>query len=329
MTPAHDALPLPTRTDWSGVAVVVPCLNESATIEHVVREFASALPGATIVVFDNASTDDTAAVARRAGAVVVLEKRRGKGNVVAAILDRVDADFYIMVDGDGTYPAAAAPALLAPLLAEGADMVVAQRLAGYEAGSFRPLHVGGNRLVVWLINRIFRASLTDVMSGYRAFTREVALALPIVAWGFDVETEMTLQLLYRRFMIAEIPVPYGARPEGSHSKLRTIPDGIRVLGKILGVLKAYKPLTFFGGIAIALFLAGAIVGYFPIREYVETRFVGSVPKAILAAGLMVLSVLVASVGVLLHTLNFRLREAESLAMRRRSDSRVIRVRAEP
>lgn len=327
-SPGADRLQ-PLSPSFRGVAVVIPCLNEAATIGRVVRDFTAALPGATILVFDNASTDATAEVARAAGALVVPVKRRGKGNVVATILDRVDADFYLMVDGDDTYPASAAPSLLEPLLADRADMVVAQRLAAYEAGSFRPLHVGGNRLVVGLINKIFGASLTDVMSGYRAFTREVALGLPIVAWGFDVETEMTLQLLHRRFVIAEIPVPYGVRPEGSHSKLRTIPDGIRVLLKILGVLKAYKPLTFFGGVALALFGAGAVVGYFPIREYIDTRFVGSVPKAILAAGLMILSVIVASVGVMLHTINFRLREAESLTLRRRSSARIITVHATP
>lgn len=312
-------------TDFSGVAVLVPCYNEAITVGKVVTDFAAALPGASIFVFDNNSTDGTAAEARRAGAIVVHEKRQGKGSVVAAMLEKVDADWYVMVDGDDTYEAGGARALLAPLFDEQADMVVAQRLTDYVSESFRPLHVTGNKTLVWLINRIFKSRLSDVMSGYRAFTREVAQSLPVVASGFDVETEMTLQLLYRRFVIREVPVPYRARPEGSTSKLRTFRDGFRVLRKIVAVLRAYRPLTFFGMAGLLFFLVGAISGYFPIVEYVRHRFVYSVPKAILAASCMLLSGLSIAIGVLLHTLNFRLLETTSMIVRRypRADRFVV------
>jgi hypothetical protein len=227
----------------------------------------------------------------------------------------VDADYYVMVDGDHTYPAEAAPLLLEPLLREQADMVVGQRLATYAEGSFRPLHVFGNRLVRWSINTIFSVKLTDIMSGYRAFTREVAATVPVVASGFDVETEMTLQVLYRRFVLQEVPVAYRARPEGSFSKLRTINDGALVLLKILGVFKAYKPLTFFGSLAIVTAVVGLIIGYFPVKEYVTERYVYSVPKAVLAASMMVLATLLVAMGVLLHTLNFRILEMTNILVR--------------
>jgi glycosyltransferase involved in cell wall biosynthesis len=304
-----------TMTSTAGqprVAVLVPCYNEEQTVGRVVADFRRVLPGATVYVFDNASTDATAAAAREAGAIVVREKRRGKGNVIAAMFTKVDADFYVMVDGDDTYPADAAPTLLEPLFREEADMVVGQRLSTFATGSFRPLHVFGNKLVRSSINAIFGTRLRDIMSGYRAFTREVAQSIPVVASGFDVETEMTLQLLYRRFVLREIPVAYRARPEGSFSKLNTFRDGALVLLKILGVLKAYKPLTFFGSLAIVAVVAGLAVGYFPIREYVTDRYVYSVPKAILAASLMILATLLAAMGVLLHTLNFRILEMTNI-----------------
>jgi glycosyltransferase involved in cell wall biosynthesis len=297
------------------IAVLVPCYNEEGTVRRVVEDFRRVLPSATVYVFDNASTDRTADEARDAGAVVVYEKRRGKGNVVAAMFAKVDADYYVMVDGDDTYPAEAAPSLLEPLVREQADMVVGQRLATYAEGSFRPLHVFGNRLVRWSINTIFSVKLTDIMSGYRAFTHEVAASVPVVASGFDVETEMTLQLLYRRFVLREVPVAYRARPEGSFSKLRTINDGALVLLKILGVFKAYKPLTFFGSLAIVTAVVGLIIGYFPVMEYVTERYVYSVPKAVLAASLMVLATLLAAMGVLLHTLNFRILEMTNILVR--------------
>ena len=290
------------------IAVLIPCYNEALTVAKVVRDFQRALPEAEIYVFDNNSRDATALVAREAGAIVVREKRQGKGFVVASMLERVDADYFIMVDGDDTYPADAAHRLLAPLFRGEADMVVGQRLSTFADKSFRPLHVFGNKLVRGLVNLSFGARLTDIMSGYRAFTRDVAERLPVVAFGFDIETEMTLQLLYRRFVIAEVPIAYGERPDGSSSKLRTFHDGARVLLKLLGIVKAYKPLTFFGALGLAAFLVGAVVGAFPVVEFVETGYISRVPSAMLAASCMILSALLISIGVVLHTLNFRILE---------------------
>ncbi len=290
------------------IAVLLPCYNEAPTIAKVVRDFRAALPEAAIYVYDNNSTDDTARIAREAGAQVRFEKRQGKGYVIATMLAEVEADYYLMADGDDTYPADSARDLLRPVFEGRADMVVGQRLATYEDASFRPLHLWGNRLVRDLINLIFSAKLKDILSGYRAFTREVALQLPVVASGFDVETEMTLQLLFRRMVIHEIPIAYGVRPAGSVSKLRTYSDGLRVLMKILGIFKAYKPMTFFGGLGLISLAVGLACGGVVLREVLTTGHIDSVPLAMLSASTVVLSFLLASVGVTLHTLNFRMLE---------------------
>lgn len=305
------------------IAVLIPCYNEGATIAKVVRDFRRCVPGAQIYVFDNRSTDDTAAAARAAGALVIKEKRQGKGFVISAMLRKVDADFYIMVDGDDTYPADDAQALLTPLMSGDADMVVGQRLTTYEKGAFRPLHVIGNRLVCRLIGLVFSTDLADPMSGYRAFSREVAEALPVVAWGFDIETEMTLQLLYRRFVIREIAVSYRARPEGSTSKLRTFRDGAVVLFKILDIFKAYKPLTFFGGLALLFCFIGAIVGVFPVYEYVQYRYVFSVPKAVFAASCFTVATVLAAAGLIISTLNYRITEMTSVLSRQHFQQRPL------
>lgn len=292
----------------SSIAVLIPCYNEAPTIGKVVRDFRQLLPQATIYVFDNNSSDDTAREAQAAGAVVLKEKRQGKGFVIASMLQKVDAAYYILVDGDDTYPADKAMDLLTPLFRQEADMVVGQRLSIFAENSFRPLHFFGNKLVRNIINTIFSAQTTDILSGYRAFTRELAENLPVVASGFDVETEMTLQLLYRHFVIREIPIGYRSRPKGSVSKLRTFRDGIRILIKILVIFKAYKPMTFFGVLAIVAFLIGLFFGSFVIFEYVMYRYIYSVPKAILAASCSMLGFILASIGVTLHTINFRILE---------------------
>jgi hypothetical protein len=217
-----------------------------------------------------------------------------------------------MVDGDDTYSAAYVQQLLDPLLAGKADMVVGQRLAVYEQAAFRNLHVWGNKLVCNIINLIFSTNLLDPMSGFRAFTREVVTNLPIIAAGFDVETEMTLQLLYRNFVIKEINVPYRARPAGSVSKLNTFRDGFRVILKILNIARAYKPMTFFGMLAIISSLAGLAAGYVPIVEYIEFRYVYSVPRAILASGLQIIAILLVGVGMIISTINFRILELSVL-----------------
>lgn len=298
----------PNDWDHPSIAVLIPCFNEGATIRKVACDFKCSLPQAEVYVFDNCSTDNTAAEARAAGARVFKEKKRGKGFVIAAMLNKVHADYYIMVDGDDTYPAERAMALLAPVMSGDADMVVGQRLEQYDEGAFRPLHVIGNKLICGLINSVFSTHLVDPMSGYRAFTREVAESLPVIAWGFDVETEMTLQLLYRRFVIREEAIHYRLRPQGSESKLRTFRDGARVLAKVLNIFKAYKPLTFFGGLALVLSLFGAIIGFFPVYEYLEYQYVYSVPKAVLAASCFILAAVLGAAGLIISTLNYRILE---------------------
>ena len=243
---------------------------------------------------------------------MIKEKRQGKGYVVAAILAKVNADYYVMVDGDDTYPAEDVHKLLEPVALEQADMIVGQRLSNYSEQAFRSLHHIGNRVICRLINSVFSTHLTDPMSGYRAFTRDVADNLPIVASGFDVETEMTLQLLYRNYIIKEVVIPYRARPIGSVSKLRTFRDGFIVLTKIINIFKAYKPLTFFGSLASIFTLFAIFLGYFVVSEYILFQYIYSVPKAILATGCMLVAMNLISVGLILNTLKFRLLEVDNV-----------------
>jgi glycosyltransferase involved in cell wall biosynthesis len=296
----------------SSIAILIPCFNEEKTIEKVVQDFHRELPNASIFVFDNNSRDSTKDVARRAGATVIHEKRQGKGCVISSMFKKIDADFFIMVDGDDTYPAEFVHDLLEPIYADEADMVVGERLSLYSKEAFRPMHKFGNNLVCWMINQIFHSSLRDPMSGYRAFTRAVVEAAPIIARGFDIETELTLQLLNLGFVIKEKTIPYRNRPEGSVSKLRTYTDGFRVIIKILSILIAYKPLTFFGSIGMVLAIVGMWLGSFPIYEYFSYHYIFSVPKAILAASLMVLAGLCVLSGLIINTINFRLFEIMSL-----------------
>src|ERR1017187_1742069 len=214
------------------IAILIPCYQEEQTIGKVIADFQRALPHAQVYVYDNNCTDRTAEIARQAGAVVRREKRQGKGFVVASMFEQVDADILVMVDGDDTYEAEAVGALLAPILKGDADMTVAVRQHAYAEKSFRPFHLLGNRLICGIINRAFGSKISDIFSGYRAFTREAAAQIPITAAGFDVETELTLQALYRGLVITEIVAPYRARPEGSFSKLRTVSDGLLVLLKL-------------------------------------------------------------------------------------------------
>lgn len=301
------------------VAVLIPCYNEAATVGKVVRDFRRELPQATIYVFDNNSTDNTAEIARSVGAVVIREKRQGKGHVVAGMLEKVDADYYVMVDGDDTYPADRVHELLAPVLAEDADMVVGKREAVDQAAAYRRFHVFGNWLVRKLINVIFGARLTDILSGYRAFTRQLALHLPIIAYGFDVETEMTVQCLYRRWVIREVPVPYRSRPPGSESKLNTFHDGLRVMFRILNVFRSYKPLTFFGGFGIVLFLASGVLAALARFGPWDDASGYRMAVLVLAAALLGMSLIAASIGVIVQLINFRFLELDSLLRRSRTE----------
>ncbi len=297
------------------IAVLIPCYNEAVTIGKVVDDLAAKLPEATIYVFDNCCMDETAAIAREHGATVIREPRQGKGFVISSMLSRVDADYYLMIDGDDTYPADSAADLLAPVMAGDADMAIGARLAAYDDKSFRPLHVFGNKLVRGMINLIFGVKLTDILSGYRAFNRRVVNCVPVVSSGFEVETELTIHSLYYRLKLVEVQVPYGVRPDGSVSKLRTFRDGFRVLWKLFNLMRAFKPLTFFGTISIILFVLGVLAGTLPVRDYIVDRYVYHVPLAILATGLMLLSAGCVFLGLLLHAMNWRFKELHDVMVR--------------
>jgi glycosyltransferase involved in cell wall biosynthesis len=300
------------KRETAKIAVVIPCYQEELTIGKVVRDFRRQLPEATVYVYDNNCTDRTAEFAREAGAIVRREKRQGKGWVVASMFEQVEADILVMVDGDDTYDAEAVHALLAPIFKGDADMTVASRLHVFESGSFRPLHLFGNRLVTGTINWMFKSNIPDVFSGYRAFTRRAMGMIPITARGFDVETELTLQALYRGLVLAEISAPYRERPAGSFSKLNTFSDGFKVLLKMFLILKSYKPLTFFGLSSLLLFLCGLAVGARPVYEYFTRNYVYAVPSAVLAAALVLLACLALALGLILNSMNLRLLEMERL-----------------
>jgi glycosyltransferase involved in cell wall biosynthesis len=292
-----------TPTAAPRVAVVIPCFNEAPTIERVVQDFARELPGAAIYVFDNNSTDGTGQIAARAGARVVRSPMQGKGNVVQHMSNAVDADVYILVDGDGTYSEAAAPKMLERFLHDELDMLVASRLEQHDEDSFRPFHRLGNLLISGTISTLFRTRFVDVLSGYRLLSRRFVDLVRLRTGGFEVETEMTLQCLTKRLAWAEMPVEYGRRPEGSLSKLSTWSDGLLILKCILLIFKDYKPLLFFSGLAGLLALASLLVGIAPIRDYLDTRYVLHVPRAILAAGLGILSMICLSAGLILDTIS--------------------------
>jgi glycosyltransferase involved in cell wall biosynthesis len=297
------------------VAVLIPCHNEEATIGKVIDDFRRELPGATICVFANCCTDNTAAVAAEHGADVYTEPRKGKGFVIESMLDTIRAEFYVMVDGDDTYPADKVHELLDPVRAGQADMTIGTRLAVYEETSFRPLHVMGNRLVRGLINLIFHAELTDILSGYRAFNRKVLRRVPVVSAGFEVETELTIQMLYYNLALKEITVPYRTRPEGSESKLNTFRDGFRVLWKLFSLARNFKPLTFFGAVGILFFILGILAGLPAVYDYIKYEYVYHVPLAILATGLVLLAAGCVFLGIALHAINWRFKELHNVLTR--------------
>ena len=290
------------------IVILIPCLNEEITIGKVIQDFQVAIHEAEIIVFDNNSTDRTVDISLKCGAKVIKESLPGKGNVVSSMFRKVEADYYVLVDGDDTYSAEHVRQLLEPVMQDRADMTVGARLAEYTEKSFRPLHVFGNNLVRKLVNWIFDNKLTDIMSGYRALNRELVQSIPILSSGFEVETEMTIRILDYGFRIEEIPMPYKERPEGSESKLRTFQDGFRVLLEIGRIAKAYKPFTFFGLIGLVLILAGGVSGIWDILDYLEDEYVNKVPTAILATGLMLLGFGSMGIGILLNTISYRFRE---------------------
>ena len=285
------------------IAILIPCYNEEITVAKVITDFKKELPDALIYVYNNNSTDNTLQIAYENGAIVKNEYRQGKGNVVRNMFRDIDADVYVLVDGDNTYPANMVHQLIKPILMETADMVVGDRISNgtYKKQNKRLFHDFGNGMVRSTINRLFKTNLKDVMSGYRAFSRAFVKNVPILSKGFEVETEITLHALDKRFIIKEIPIEYKDRPNKSKSKLNTFTDGYKVIKTIIKMLKDYKPLKFFLSIAIIFFVLGLIIGIPVIYEYILTRYITKVPSAVLSTGLMIFSVIIAQCGVILDT----------------------------
>ncbi|MDR0293120.1 MAG: glycosyltransferase family 2 protein [Oscillospiraceae bacterium] len=285
------------------IAVLIPCYNEEATVGRVVSAFMDALPGAAVYVYDNASTDRTAETARAAGAVVRKEPRRGKGNAVRSMLRDIDADCYVLVDGDDTYPASAVPGMCEAVLNGEADMVVGDRLSStYAAENRRRFHSAGNRMVRGLINFLFKSALKDIMSGLRVMSRDFAKMLPVTCEGFELETEMTVFALDNRFTILEIPIAYRDRPEGSVSKLRTYSDGAKVFRTVFMLYRDYCPMHFFGFFSLFLLLAAAALAVPVLAEYFRTGLVPRLPTLVVAAVLGLGSMLSLFAGLILVSL---------------------------
>jgi glycosyltransferase involved in cell wall biosynthesis len=303
--------PPPTALGTRGVAVLVPCHNEAATVGGVVAAFRSHLPDAAIYVYDNASTDDTAAIARASGALVRHEPLPGKGNVMRRMFADIDADIYVMVDGDGTYDAAAAPRLVEQMLRHDLDMVNCARLPA-EGTVYRTGHLLGNRLLTGLVARVFGNRLSDMLSGYRALSRRFVKSFPALSTGFEIETEITVHALELRVPIAEISAPYFMRPEDSPSKLNTISDGVRILRVIVHLVKEERPLQFFSAIFGALVLISLMLGVPVVIQFIETGLVGRLPTAVLAMGLMILAFLSLFCGLVLDTVTRGRRELKRL-----------------
>ena len=294
------------------IAVLLPCYNEAAAIAQTVAGFRAALPGATVYVYDNNSTDDTVAVARAAGAVVRTERIQGKGNVVRRMFADIDADVYVMADGDATYDAASAPALVARLLDEQCDMVVGSRISQVQE-SYRRGHRFGNAVLTGMLARLFGRSFTDILSGYRVFSRRFVKSFPSLSSGFEIETEISVHALELKMPCAEIETPYYARPEGSASKLSTYGDGFRILNTILTLYRIERPLLFFGAIGALLAGIAVVLGVPLAITYMKTHLVPRFPTAILITGLMIIAALCGFAGLILDTVVRGRREVRRLA----------------
>jgi len=294
------------------VAVLLPCLNEARAIADVVRAFAAALPEATIYVYDNGSADDTGVRAAAAGAVVRREAQRGKGNVVRRMFADVEAEIFVLVDGDGTYDAPSAPALVAELRRQQLDMIVGARVSTAKS-AYRAGHVLGNKALSAVVGALFGNRFHDVLSGYRVLSRRFVKSFPALSQGFEIEAELAIHALSLRMPVAEVLTPYGARAGGSASKLRTYRDGLRILFAILKLVKEERPLLFFTGLFALLALASIVIAY-PIGvTYLETGLVPRMPTAVLCTGLMILAFLSLVCGFILDTVTRGRREMKRLA----------------
>ena len=282
------------------IAVLIPCYNESKTIEKVVKDWKNVLPDADIYVYDNNSTDGTDKIASDAGAIVRYEYRQGKGNVIRSMFRDIEADCYIMIDGDDTYPAEHAPEMCNLVLKKGVDMVIGDRLSStYFEENKRPFHNLGNTLVRGLINHLFNSNVKDIMTGYRAFSKSFVKHFPVLSKGFEIETEMTIHALDKNFLIQEVPVKYRDRPEGSVSKLNTYSDGFKVLMTIARLFRDYKPFTFFTSIFFILEIIACILMIPVFTEYFKSGLVPRFPTLIVSGVIAVIGVLFYFCGVIL------------------------------
>jgi glycosyltransferase involved in cell wall biosynthesis len=294
------------------LAVLVPCFNEEAAIGKVVADFRAELPEATVYVYDNNSTDRTAEVARAAGAVVRREAHQGKGNVVRRMFADIEADIYVLVDGDATYDAASVGALIARLVADRLDMMVAARVEE-EAAAYRPGHRTGNRLLTAFFASVFDAPFSDILSGYRVFSRRFVKSFPVLSRGFEIETELAVHALELELAVAEIATPYYARPQGSVSKLSTWRDGLRILTTIVSLYRSERPLAFFSAIGIVLAVASVGLAIPIFVTYFEQGTVPRLPTAVLSTGLMLLAFLSIVAGLVLDTVTRGRREMKLIA----------------
>ena len=285
------------------IAVLIPCYNEELTIEKVINDFKKELPESDIYVYNNNSKDKTKEIATNLGVIVKDEYKQGKGNVVRSMFYDIDADIYVMVDGDDTYPAEFVHELIKPVASGEADMCIGDRLSNgtYQKENKRPFHEFGNNIVKKSINVLFKTELKDIMTGYRVFNKKFVKNMPVMSPKFEIETEMSLYALDKKYIIKEIPIIYRDRPEGSESKLNTVSDGIKVVKTIFKMYKDYNPFKFFGIIALVFLALGLIVGVPVIREYAITKYITKVPSAILATGLITLSVIIGQCGIVLDT----------------------------
>jgi glycosyltransferase involved in cell wall biosynthesis len=283
------------------IAILIPCYNESVTIKKVIEDYHKAVPEAVIYVYDNNSTDGTDEIARKAGAIVRYEYRQGKGNVIRSMFRDVEAECYLMIDGDDTYPAESAREMCSLILEGKADMVIGDRLSStYFTENKRMFHNTGNRVVRGLINRLFHSQVKDIMTGYRAFSRLFVKSFPVLSKGFEIETEMTIHALDKNFLIREIPVDYRDRPEGSVSKLNTVSDGIKVLKTVSTLFKDYKPFCFFSVLAVCLWLFAAVLLIPVFQNYFATGLVPRFPSLIVGGFAVLTGMLLWVCGIILQ-----------------------------
>ena len=303
------------------IAVLIPCYNESMTIEKVLKDYKKALPNADIYVYDNNSTDGTDKIAKKAGAIVRYEYRQGKGNVIRTMFREIDADCYLMIDGDDTYPSENAKEMCDLVLSGRADMVIGDRLSStYFSENKRPFHNFGNRIVRFLINFLFKNKVKDIMTGYRAFSKEFVKGFPVLSKGFEIETEMTIHAVDKNFKLVEVPVDYRDRPKGSVSKLNTYSDGIKVIRMIATLFKEYKPFYFFGLFALLFLILALIFGIPVVVEYFKIGLVPRFPTLIVASIFLVLSMLLWITGIILEVIVKKHKQLYELYLNLRKDN---------